>query len=311
MDLHTTASLYPSIAVKDILDLPFPVLPKDVVCEVVDFVRKGWECLRETNALLTQAVRAVEIAIEEGEEAALAYLEDGKTFVETRVLPKLFQERHYISTEGVRQALKEAGLSFEPETVRSYLHEWTREGRIHDAGRGWYSDLPKRVEFPVTAPMTRLLDWWRGTFPLETSRVWSTEQIAPHREQVPARHLLFLYVERDSLELVGRQLAADLSLRVAIHPLAREAERFHPADWDVVLRPLLKIDADAAPSPLTPEAVLVDLAVEAESLNLLSEDEYRFVFEGVSSKFRLEISQLLTRCKSRNSNIFDCEKTFS
>lgn len=276
--------------------------PHEIQMEIRRLVETSETKRLESQTLLDRAVRAVEIAIEEGEEAGLAYLEDGKSFAETRIVPNLFRERPYIDTDGVREALKDAGLSYEPETVRKYLHEWTREGRIFDAGRGWYSNLSEAAALPPTEEMRRILDWWGEAFPLETCRIWSTEQTAPYQQHLPARHLVFLYVERDAMELAGRQLRDDLNLRVAIHPLGKIAETFETSDWDVVIRPLLKADSEPDSIALQPHEVLSDLAVEADALNLMGEFEYRTVFDNITQQYRIEIPAYLRRCKERNIN---------
>lgn len=76
MDLHTSASMYPAISEKDLLSLPFaPPDPatETAVCTAVTNARRARS---QAAALLSAAKRAVEIAIEEDEAAALRFLDE-------------------------------------------------------------------------------------------------------------------------------------------------------------------------------------------------------------------------------------------
>lgn len=74
MDLHTTASLYPAISVPDILNIPFAPLEKSD--DVVRSVQASRAARVQSKRLLEAAKRAVEIAIEDSEAAALRFLEE-------------------------------------------------------------------------------------------------------------------------------------------------------------------------------------------------------------------------------------------
>ncbi len=76
MDLHTSASLYPAISDADLLALPFPVIPQAASNEIVSAVRTAHAAREQAHSLLTQAKRAVEIAIEDSEAAALRFLKE-------------------------------------------------------------------------------------------------------------------------------------------------------------------------------------------------------------------------------------------
>ncbi len=74
MDLHTSASLYPAISERDLLNLPFPKLPTRTCDAIVQAVRSAHAARREAQSLLARAQHAVEIAIEQDEKTALAHL---------------------------------------------------------------------------------------------------------------------------------------------------------------------------------------------------------------------------------------------
>jgi hypothetical protein len=74
MDLHTSASLYPAISERDLLTLPFPRISKPACDKTVAAVRSAHAARARARELLERAKRAVEIAIEQGEKAALDHL---------------------------------------------------------------------------------------------------------------------------------------------------------------------------------------------------------------------------------------------
>lgn len=75
MDLFASASMYPAISEPDILALPFPAVDAETEQAVVSAVQEGRAARARARALLDAAKRAVEIAIEDSEAAALAYLD--------------------------------------------------------------------------------------------------------------------------------------------------------------------------------------------------------------------------------------------
>ena len=74
MDLHTSASLYPAISEQDLLALPIPRVGNETESSIVTNVQAAQASRRRAAELLDAAKRAVEIAIEDSESAALAYL---------------------------------------------------------------------------------------------------------------------------------------------------------------------------------------------------------------------------------------------
>jgi hypothetical protein len=74
LDLYASASMYPAITDSDIFNLPMPELPDPVATQIVEHVQHARAAKARAAVLLDAAKRAVEMAIEESEAAALAYL---------------------------------------------------------------------------------------------------------------------------------------------------------------------------------------------------------------------------------------------
>lgn len=76
MDLHTSASLYPAISEKDLMALPVPLISEAVQQSVDASVGASRRAKQRATQLLDAAKRGVEIAIEDSEAAAIAYLKE-------------------------------------------------------------------------------------------------------------------------------------------------------------------------------------------------------------------------------------------
>lgn len=76
LDLYASASMYPAITDADILDLPLPHIPDTVSAQVTQSVLAAKAARADAASMWSAAKRALEMAIEDGESAALAYLDE-------------------------------------------------------------------------------------------------------------------------------------------------------------------------------------------------------------------------------------------
>jgi type I restriction enzyme S subunit len=76
MDLHTSASMYPAISEKDLLRLPFASPDNPTETAICDAFSKARDARRRGAKLIESARRAVEMAIEQDEPAALRFLDE-------------------------------------------------------------------------------------------------------------------------------------------------------------------------------------------------------------------------------------------
>ncbi len=301
MDLHTSASMYPAISVPDILGLPFKHPGKEAEEKIVSLIQEARAKRANSKSLLERAKRAVEIAIEESEETALAYL-DGKHYLADELLPKLFSpNRHYIDLATVQRTIEAEALVYEATTINRYLHEWTREGRIHDAGRGWYSNLRNAFHPNLkTPPLPELEKLLKNHFPLLEFTIWSTCQLTTFFHHHAARHATFLMVDRDAMDAVANVLL-NAGHHTVIHPLGDAAKNFAlTQDETIILRPRLSSDHKETYAPI--EQMLVDLHHEIQKLGLFDLDEFRNVFENLSNRYRLNIPALKRYAERRKTD---------
>ncbi len=70
-----TGTSYPTLGDNDILEFPIPILPQEIQTEIQERALESFSLRKRSNELLENAKHAVEIAIEQGEQAAIDWLE--------------------------------------------------------------------------------------------------------------------------------------------------------------------------------------------------------------------------------------------
>lgn len=78
LDLYASASMYPAVTEAHFLGLPFPEIAPDIEAKVIANVREAREGKQDAAHLLEAAKKAVEIAIEDGEDAAMTFLDQAE-----------------------------------------------------------------------------------------------------------------------------------------------------------------------------------------------------------------------------------------
>ena len=208
------------------------------------------------------------------------------------LLPKLFgAARHYANLETIFHTIEDEGAQYEASTIHRYLHEWQSKGLLHDAGRGWYSDLPvvfaHDSRISIINSVQSILK--RG-FPLLDYTLWSTRELTAYFHHMPTRHATFLMVDRDAFDPVAEALS-DAGLRVVVHPLGSTARKFVlKHDDTIILRPQLSSDHTEERSPI--EHTLVDLYHEIQKIGLYESEEFRHIVRNLANTMRLNISSL-------------------
>ena len=78
---YNVGTSYPVIKDNDVLNMPIPLLPNGLQNEIAQKVRESFSLRRQSEKLIETAVRAVEIAIERDEAAAVEWLNEANAFI--------------------------------------------------------------------------------------------------------------------------------------------------------------------------------------------------------------------------------------
>lgn len=206
----------------------------------------------------------------------------------TQVLPALKERSAYFSHKAIQAAVNEAELQIEDAVLNVYLTQATKQGLIHDAGRGWYSRLSEPVKLDVKL-ISKLVKTVEKAFPLLEFAAWSTAQINPWMHHLLAQPVAFLHAPREVLETLGEALR-DQGWEVALNPGKREAAKIiRPGDKMVVLRPLHSKQPPPDGHQISLEQMLVELLDEAEALALMDRTEAEATVRKITTDGLLQI----------------------
>lgn len=264
---------------------------------------KLYEAARDETAALTEQIAKIEAEIdarvaalygldaEDQRWAAQSAPADGKQTVFFDVLGKLKTSRAHFSLTEVQAAVNDAELSLADDTLKVYLSEATKQGLIHDAGRGWYSRLSEPLKLDPQ-PVQKLIRATKKALPLLDFCAWSTAQLNPWMLHLLAQPVAFLYVPRDTLDSVGetlREQGWDVAVNPGKHAVARDVR---PGEKMVVLRPAHSKQPPPQDHYAAPEQVLVDLLVETEALGLMDSAEARAALVAATNHGGVKMSEL-------------------
>ena len=290
------AELYP----KDISQFIIPFVSKKMQNEIVCSILEARDKKAESRDLLEKARRAVEIAIEQGEEAAMAYLE-GRKYVEQTISNDLAGKAPYFSVAAARKWLSEQKLSYKPETVNTYLSRQMRAGKIFDAGRGWYSSIEKSYQLD-TAPVQKLVDTLTQEFPLLDFACWSTAQLNEMLRHQLARHVQLVYVERDAIQSVASWLRG-YGYHTFANPGKQEiAKSFSVEDNTVIVLPLTT-ESPCKDGVATIEKIVVDVLADLSIFDITNIPELIKGAQNVIRSYRIDISILKRYATRRKTDV--------
>jgi len=294
------AELYP----KDVSQFVIPFVSKPKQQEITTRLLQAREKKTESHRLLEKAKQAVEIAIEKGEAAAMAYLE-GKRFVAQTIEQDLAQQAPYFSIDAVRNWLADQKMHYKPDTVKTYLSRQKKAGKIYDAGRGWYSSLAEPYQLD-TAPVEKLVDGLKQAFPLLDFACWSTAQLNEMLRHQLAKHVRFAYVERDGMESVADWLRSN-GYRPCVNPGKKERNSFVIEENAVVVLPL------TTKSPHQDGfaefgRIVVDCFADCDDLNIIIIPELIDGIRATISSQRIDIAAFITYAERRGVDISKIEQ---
>lgn len=206
--------------------------------------------------------------------------------------------RKYICIRDLKDHLREENVEFEDNTVKKYLYRLTEEGKIHDAGREWYSTIKQKYNLK-TGPIQEFVEKLEQKFPYLEFSVWSIRQISSHFHHLPGKFLSFIYAEKNTGDAV-RDFLVEEDLHVYLDPTVEEIEKQFQLESDTyIVRPGLTEEPKEEHFARI-EKILVDTFVEKNKFNFIGKAEYEHIFSDVLMNHRINIAKLLRYGKVRN-----------
>ena len=213
----------------------------------------------------------------------------------------------YLSRAEINRYLTQHKVGHTAPTLNRYMKELMDSGIVHGSGRGWYSFLPKPLALDNT-PVTEMVELLRAAFPFLRFTCWSTVQVNPWMHHLFGTPTHFVMTARDAWGDVAARMR-DAGWNCVVNPRGAQARSFEPGAQTVVLRAL----HSAAPAPETgghpalAEQLLVELRLEAETLNLLSVAEFHAMARQMVAAGRINMGEFLhyaSKCLMAQSDLF-------
>lgn len=222
------------------------------------------------------------------------------------LIQDLAQKAPYFSVDAVRCWLAEQKLSYAPDTVKTYLSRQKKEGKIFDAGRGWYSSIAKPYELD-TAPVEKLVGELKKAFPLLDFACWSTAQLNEMLRHQLAKHVQFAYVERDAIDSVADWLR-DNGYRAWANPGKAEIKRsFSIEEKTAVVLPLTT-KTPHRNGFATIEKIVVDVLADTGSFSIINIPEFIEGASAVIKSQRIYMSELMKYSTRRKTGLLSLVK---
>lgn len=201
------------------------------------------------------------------------------------------QGRNYFQISELKQGLEASGVAFRDESVKKYLYQLKKAGRLFDAGRGWYSNIASSFVLDTT-PIKGFAKRLKEEFPLLTFSCWSTAQLQSYFHHLQSKTLLFVYVEKDALLPVFEYLRQD-NTNCYLNPHKRDVKQtFRPTEKAIVVRPMISEEPKKS-HYATIEKILVDLFIEHKRLDLFDDWEYQQLFKTIVTQYRVNMAGLM------------------
>ena len=212
---------------------------------------------------------------------------------------ELKQLGDYFSYDAVKTHLAKVAETKVPDsTLKTYLSQFVGSGVLFDAGKGWYSNLPDRLELSFE-PVQKITELLSEQFPLLDVSCWSTEQINPFMHHLLSRFVTFVYTDPDALETVGDALS-DAGHTVLVNPGKSEIEKFYgKIEQPVILRAAGSKEPAAVSGIAPPEKLLVDLLLENNKFFIMEPAEAENVMHAAIRSGRVNFAALLSYAKRK------------
>ena len=208
------------------------------------------------------------------------------------------QGKKYLSVEQVKTELKnKLDREIKDRTIKQYLYNLKKVGKLFDAGRGWYSTIEQEFKldkFPVAPLVEKMVE----KYPELEFCVWSTEQIAGYYHHLPTKFSTFLYIDTNFISSIADYFRGG-EYRVLKNPDPQEmTKNFFIEENPIVIRPQITEEPRDG-HYATIQKIMVDLCVEKGS-PAMDEGEYVRIFENLVMDHRINVAKSL-RYASRRS----------
>ena len=220
-------------------------------------------------------------------------------------ISQLFEQAPYFSINALRKHVAVRGFDYKPDTVKKYLSRQKKEGKIFDAGRGWYSSIAEPYQLD-TASVEKLVGELKQAFPLLDFACWSTAQLNEMLRHQLAKHVQFAYVERDAIDSVAEGLRSK-GYHTYANPGKQEIQRSFSIEESTVVLPFTS-ETPHKNGFATIEKIMVDVLADTPSFSIINIPELIDGAKSLITASRVDISVLNRYAARRKTSLSELIK---
>ena len=214
-----------------------------------------------------------------------------------------FKELHlYFNYADVKRLLIEKNLQITNSTLKTYLHFFTKEKVLFDAGKGWYSSIEKPFRLNKE-PVKEIISTINRELPLLSFSCWSTEQLNLFTHHILSKFITFVYTDSDYLRNTV-EILNKMNYSVFENPTKAEILKLFKIDAKtVVMLPSISKQPENNGNYAPIEKILIDFLMENRNYKVMESSEAEKVVEKVLVSGRLNISVMLSYAERRKFNL--------
>lgn len=218
------------------------------------------------------------------------------------IIEKLKRQKTYFSYEEIKSLLEKEKIEITPSSLKSYVHELTKNGVIFDAGKGWYSTIKKSFKLN-TKPVQPIIKKIKKEFPLLEFSCWSTEQLNSFTHHLMTKFITFVYTDTDYMRNITEPLKNN-GYNVYTNPNKAEIEKqFSISDKTVIIRPAISKQPQAIKNCSPIEKILIDFLIENRKLSIMDKVEAENTVKNALNSGKITISEFYSYANRRKSTL--------
>jgi hypothetical protein len=211
----------------------------------------------------------------------------------------LFENKE-ISTQQIYEWFAQGDPQIPKATVNWRIYEMVRKGQLVRVGKGrfrtWHGGPSNWVATEGSAVIVRIL---AEEFPLATSCLWSTQNLAEFEQHLTSTPFTVVEVERAALTGVYYRIK-EVIPDTFLEPEQKLVEEYLIGRVGaVVVKPLVTESPLSGNRP-TLEKILVDLVADRELFYFLQGTELHTIYQNATAKYAIQLDRLLRYATRRN-----------
>ena len=217
------------------------------------------------------------------------------------IINSLKKQKTYFNYDEIITLIHKNNIQLANPSIKIYLHSFTKNEIIFNAGKGWYSSMDKPFQLNKE-PIKKIIQALNRKFPLLTFSVWSTEQLNPFTHHIFSKFVTFIYVDLDFIKIIADFLR-ESGYNVYEKPTKSEIEKqFKIVNKTVIILPSIYNQPKSNEYFAPIEKNLVDFLMENRNFKIMELSETEKVFNNVLTSGRVNIATILSYSKRRKFN---------